>query len=63
MFRHSTFVLVFQEKGELEKIKSEYRPPPQKCPDYSGRPLGYNQAFAAFCVLVLGAVAGIIANL
>ena len=43
-----------RERGSLKQIKVKYEPPPQICPDYSGKPLGVNSAFSAFGVLFSG---------
>ena len=43
-----------KEKGSLKQIQVKYEPPPQICPDYSGKSLGVGSVFAAFCVLLLG---------
>jgi hypothetical protein len=43
-----------KEKGSLKQIQVKYEPPPQICPDYSGKSLGFGSVFAAFGVLFLG---------
>ena len=43
-----------KEKGILKQIQVKYEPPPQICPDYSGKSLGVGSVFAAFGVLFLG---------
>ena len=43
-----------KEKGSLKQIQVKYEPPPQVCPDYSGKSLGVGSVFAAFGVLFLG---------
>ena len=43
-----------KEKGSLEQILVKYEPPPQTCPDYSGKSLGVSSVFAAFGVLCFG---------
>ena len=43
-----------RERGSLEQIKVKYEPPPQICPDYSGKSLGFSSVFAAFVVLFFG---------
>ena len=43
-----------KEKGSLEQILVKYEPPPQTCPDYSGKSLGVGSVFAAFGVLFFG---------
>ena len=48
-----------REKGSLKKILDKYESPPQVCPDYNGKPLGFGAVFTAFGVLGLGVVAGI----
>ena len=43
-----------REKGSLKQIQVKYEPPPQICPDYSGKSLGVSSVFAAFGVLFSG---------
>ena len=43
-----------KEKGSLKQIQVKYEPPPQICPDYSGKSLGVGSVFAAFGVLSSG---------
>ena len=43
-----------KEKGSLKQIQVKYEPPPQICPDYSGKSLGVSSVFAAFGVLFSG---------
>ena len=43
-----------KEKGSLKQIQVKYEPPPQICPDYSGKSLGFNSVFSAFGVLFSG---------
>ena len=43
-----------KEKGSLKQIQVKYEPPPQVCPDYSGKSLGVGSVFAAFGVLFFG---------
>jgi hypothetical protein len=43
-----------KEKGSLKQIQVKYEPPPQICPDYSGKSLGVGSVFTAFGVLVSG---------
>ena len=43
-----------KEKGSLKQIQVKYEPPPQICPDYSGKSLGVGSVFAAFGVLLSG---------
>ena len=43
-----------REKGSLKQIQVKYEPPPQICPDYSGKSLGFNSVFSAFGVLFSG---------
>jgi len=42
------------ERGSLNRVFGRYRPPPQDCPDYSGRALGLSQCLAAFAALAIG---------
>ena len=43
-----------KEKGSLKQIQVKYDPPPQICPDYSGKSLGVGSVSAAFGVLCFG---------
>ena len=43
-----------REKGSLKQIQVKYEPPPQVCPDYSGKSLGVSSVFSAFGVLFSG---------
>ena len=43
-----------KERGSLKQIQVKYEPPPQICPDYSGKSLGVSSVFAAFGVLFSG---------
>ena len=43
-----------REKGSLKQIQVKYEPPPQICPDYSGKALGVSSAFSAFGLLFSG---------
>jgi len=43
-----------KEKGSLKQIQVKYGPPPQICPDYSGKSLGVGSVFTAFVVLFSG---------
>ena len=43
-----------RERGSLEQIKVKYEPPPQICPDYSGKALGVSSVFSGFGVLFSG---------
>ena len=43
-----------KERGSLKQIQVKYEPPPQICPDYSGKSLGFGSVFAAFGVLFFG---------
>ena len=40
-----------RERGSLEQIQVKYEPPPQICPDYSGKALGVSSVFSGFGVL------------
>ena len=42
------FINQLKEKGSIVQIQETYEPSPQKCPDYSGQPLGYESCFTAF---------------
>ena len=43
-----------REKGSLKQIQVKYEPPPQICPDYSGKALGVSSVFSGFGVLFFG---------
>ena len=43
-----------RERGSLKQIQVKYEPPPQICPDYSGKSLGASSVFSSFCVLFFG---------
>ena len=43
-----------KEKGSMKQIQVKYEPPPQTCPDYSGKSLGVSSVFSAFGVLFSG---------
>ena len=47
------------EKGSLKQILDKYESPPQVCPDYSGKPLGFGSVFTAFGVWSFGFGLGI----
>ena len=49
-----------KEKGSLNQILTKYESPPQVCPDYSGKPLGFGAVFTAFGLLILGAAFALI---
>ena len=38
----------------MKQIQVKYEPPPQTCPDYSGKSLGVSSVFSAFGVLFSG---------
>ena len=38
----------------MKQILGKYDPPPQICPDHSGKSLGFSSVFAAFGVLFFG---------
>ena len=42
-----------KEKGVTKQISEKYKSGPQICPDMSGQPLGINNSFTAF-ILLLG---------
>ena len=48
------------EKGSLKQILDKYESPPQVCPDYSGKPLGFGSVFTAFGVWSFGFGLGIL---
>ena len=45
------YLNVIKEKGNVEQILRKYEPPPQICPDYSGKALGVSSVFSGFGVL------------
>lgn len=50
---------VFKENGVLDQIRNKYDPPPQVCPDFSGKPLGLGSVLAAFVPLAFSAIFGL----
>ena len=42
------------EEGSLNRIVKAYAPQPQKCPDNTGKPLGYESLIFVFLVLISG---------
>ena len=49
-----------RQDGTLKKIMNSYKPPPQKCPDYSGKPSSLYSCFTAFVVIISGIVTSIV---
>jgi hypothetical protein len=43
-----------REKGILKQIMEKHESPRQMCPDYSGTPLGLDNCFTAFLVILIG---------
>ena len=43
-----------RERGSLKQIQVKYEPPPQICPDYSGKALRVSSVFSGFGVLFSG---------
>jgi hypothetical protein len=43
-----------REKGILNQIFQKYESPQQICPNYSGKPIGFESCFTAFLVLLSG---------
>ena len=58
LFNH--FLRELREKGNLQQILAKYDPPPQVCPDYSGKSLGFSSCFTAFIILTLGSGSALI---
>jgi hypothetical protein len=59
--KHSPYVQLFnhhiidmRENGILNQILERYATPQQICPDYSGKPLGFESCFTAFLVFLIG---------
>ena len=49
-----------REKGSLKQILDKYESPPQVCPDYNGKPLGFGAVFTSFGILAFGLILGIV---
>ena len=49
-----------REKGSLKQILDKYESPPQVCPDYNGKPLGFGAVFTSFGILAVGVILGIV---
>ena len=49
-----------REKGSLKQILDKYESPPQVCPDYNGKPLGFGAVFTSFGILAFGVILGIV---
>ena len=58
LFNH--YIKGMQERGAILKILENYVSQPQVCPDYTGKPLGFDSCGAAFLVFLIGPVIGII---
>jgi hypothetical protein len=59
--KHSPYVQLFnhyivdmRENGILQQILKQFATPRQICPDYSGKPLGFESCFTAFLVFLTG---------
>ena len=46
------FLQEMKEKGVTKQILEKYKSAPQVCPDMSGQPLGINNSFTAFLLLL-----------
>ena len=46
------FLQEMKEKGIIKQILEKYKSGPQVCPDMSGQPLGINNSFTAFLLLL-----------
>ena len=46
------FLQEMKEKGVIKQILEKYKSGPQVCPDMSGQPLGINNSFTAFLLLL-----------
>ena len=49
-----------REKGTLKQILNQFESRPQVCPDYSGKPLGFDSCFTAFLALMTGMGLGLL---
>ena len=63
MQKHSPFlglinhhIRQLEEKGVKQQIMEKYEVPPQVCPDYNGKPIGYVNCGTAFLILLAGFV-------
>ena len=43
-----------KQDGVLDKLINEYEPPPQICPDLTGKALGFNNLIFPFLTLITG---------
>ncbi len=48
------FLLKMMEVGEIKRITEKYTTFSQECPNYSGKPLGFNSCVTAFGLLCFG---------
>ena len=58
LFNH--YIKGMQERGAILKILENYVSQPQVCPDYTGKPLGFDSCGAAFLVFLSGPIIGLI---
>ena len=63
MQKHSPFlglmnhhIRQLEEMGIKQQIMKKYEVPPQVCPDYNGKPIGYVNCGTAFLILMAGFV-------
>ncbi len=55
------FIKEMREKGTLSRILDGVNYHHQKCPDYSGKPMGFDSCLSPFFVLAFGLIACIVA--
>jgi hypothetical protein len=48
------FISQLQESGSYEKISRKYESPPQICPDYNAKSLGFESCVTMFLVILMG---------
>jgi hypothetical protein len=48
------YISELKEKGSYREIEETYKSAPQVCPDYSGKPLGFDSCITLFLVIVAG---------
>jgi len=48
------YIRQMRERGALNQIIKKYKAQPQACPDFSGKPLGFENCFTAFAIVLGG---------
>ena len=55
----SYYLKYMEEKGISQKILEKYEPPPQFCPDKSGKPLGFDSCITGFLFIAGGLISAL----